>query len=78
MVNVWEWTSEYYHRGETYQEQESPDPQGPETGLWKTLRGGSFMNLPSYCSCTHREPAEPTRIAYIPLVFVVPIPDIPK
>ena len=61
--NVWEWTSDWYHR-ESYKQQESPDPQGPQNGTWKTLRGGSFMNLPSYCSCTHREPAPPTREAY--------------
>ena len=61
--NVWEWTSEYYHR-ESYSKKETPDPIGPQEGLWKTLRGGSYMNLPSYCSCTHREPAEPTRISY--------------
>lgn len=61
--NVWEWTSEYYHR-ETYSKEVKSDPKGPDSGIWKTLRGGSFMNLPSYCSCTHREPAEPERISY--------------
>ncbi len=61
--NVWEWTSEWYHR-ESYKKEETPDPKGPQNGQWKTLRGGSFMNLPSYCSCTHREPAPPTREAY--------------
>ena len=61
--NVWEWTQDWYHRT-SYQEKESPDPVGPKTGTWKTLRGGSFMNLPSYCSCTHREPAAPDRVAF--------------
>jgi len=61
--NVWEWTSEYYHR-DSYTQKVSSDPKGPDSGIWKTLRGGSFMNLPSYCSCTHREPAEPNRISY--------------
>lgn len=28
-------------------------------GRWRAIRGGSFMNLPSYCSCAHREPARP-------------------
>ena len=72
--NVWEWTSEYYHR-ESYQKKETPDPQGPKTGHWKTLRGGSFMNLPSYCSCTHREPAEPDRVSYT-IGFRCAYPDI--
>ena len=61
--NVWEWTSEYYHR-DSYTQKISSDPKGPDSGIWKTLRGGSFMNLPSYCSCTHREPAEPNRVSY--------------
>ena len=61
--NVWEWTQDWYHRSH-YQTKESPDPTGPKTGTWKTLRGGSFMNLPSYCSCTHREPAAPDRVAF--------------
>jgi formylglycine-generating enzyme len=61
--NVWEWTNEYYHR-ESYKQKETPDPKGPDSGMWKTLRGGSYMNLPSYCSCTHREPAPPDRISY--------------
>ncbi len=50
--NVWEWTSDGYHR-------EGPAAESP----WRTLRGGSYANLPSYCTCTHREPAEPERQA---------------
>lgn len=50
--NVWEWTSDGYHR------------EGPRAdSAWRTLRGGSYANLPSYCTCTHREPAEPGRQA---------------
>jgi len=61
--NVWEWTQDWYHRN-SYSQQHSSDPKGPTQGSWKTLRGGSFMNLPSYCSCTHREPATPDRVAF--------------
>ena len=61
--NVWEWTADWYH-AKHYQNTESTNPTGPSSGTWKTLRGGSFMNLPSYCTCTHREPARPTRVAY--------------
>jgi formylglycine-generating enzyme required for sulfatase activity len=61
--NVWEWTADWYDRDQ-YSKRESPDPRGPDTGTWKTLRGGSFMNLPSYCSCTHREPARPDRTSF--------------
>ena len=59
--NVWEWTSDWYDRDGT--RGDATDPKGPPQGTWKVLRGGSYMNLPSYCTCTHREPAEPTRVA---------------
>ena len=63
--NVWEWTADRYHR-DGYRGQSEPvrDPTGPAAGPWRTLRGGSFMNLPSYCTCTHREPARPDRVAF--------------
>ncbi len=61
--NVWEWTSDWYHR-DAYQMEDERDPSGPKEGVWKTLRGGSFMNLPSYSSCTHREPADPSVVRY--------------
>ena len=61
--NVWEWTADWYHR-ESYADSPDTDPKGPRGGRWKTLRGGSFMNLPSYSSCTHREPADPVVARY--------------
>ncbi len=60
--NVWEWTADWYRR-DGYAEGPDTDPTGPESGTWKTMRGGSFMNLPSYSTCTHREPARPERVA---------------
>ncbi len=51
--NVWEWTADAYRA----------DPADGRPSPWRTLRGGSFMNLPSYCTCTHREPARPDRVA---------------
>ena len=56
--NVWEWTADWYH-SEAYATAKTHNPSGPKTGRWKSIRGGSFMNLPSYCTCTHREPADP-------------------
>ena len=61
--NVWEWTADHYHRDGTRQDGVT-DPTGLDNGLWRTLRGGSYMNLPSYCTCTHREPARPDRVAF--------------
>ncbi len=51
--NVWEWTGGAYG---------PPDTDG--TPRWRTLRGGSYTNLPSYCTCAHREPAEPSRVTF--------------
>lgn len=62
--NVWEWTLDRYHQQAWQAGQRAVDPTGPTTGPWRTLRGGSFMNLPSYCTCGHREPARPERVAY--------------
>ena len=59
--NVWEWTSNWYH---STSDDDPTDPTGPESGTWKVLKGGSFMNLPSYSTCTHREPAAPDRVAF--------------
>jgi formylglycine-generating enzyme required for sulfatase activity len=58
--NVWEWTADWYHR-DAYSTAKTEDPQGPKSGTWKTLRGGSFSNLPSFATCTHREPAAPAQ-----------------
>jgi formylglycine-generating enzyme required for sulfatase activity len=61
--NVWEWTADVYHRDGTSGGPVT-DPTGPVEGPWRVLRGGSYMNLPSYCTCTHREPARPNREAF--------------
>ena len=57
--NVWEWTSEYYHRTPT--QKVSSDPKGPESGKNTKEKSLEFAQL---CSCTHREPIEPNRVAY--------------
>ena len=60
--NVWEWTT--IGTTPTTIKLGVHKPTGPSDGYWKTYGIGSFMNLPSYCTCTHREPARPTRVAY--------------
>ncbi|MFT4974810.1 MAG: sulfatase modifying factor 1 [Myxococcota bacterium] len=63
--NVWEWTADWYHRDSYASDGEATtDPTGLEAGTWRVLRGGSYMNLPSYCRCTHREPARPERVSF--------------
>ncbi len=50
--NAWEWCSDWY--GEDYYGK-SPtiDPRGPETGVHRVLRGGSFIDVPFHSrSCS--------------------------
>jgi formylglycine-generating enzyme required for sulfatase activity len=42
--NVWEWTQDLVIENQEY----------------RSLRGGSYANLPSYCRCDHIEPALPS------------------
>jgi formylglycine-generating enzyme required for sulfatase activity len=45
--NVWEWVHDWY--GAAYYEAgENRNPQGPEQGQFKVLRGGSWSELPKY------------------------------
>jgi formylglycine-generating enzyme required for sulfatase activity len=56
--NVWEWTQDAYD-ARYYADAPSSDPVNTASRPWKALRGGSFANLASSCTCTHREPAAP-------------------
>lgn len=56
--NVWEWTADWY-RNDAYATGPVTNPTGPADGTWKVARGGSFLDLPSVCRCTHREPIRP-------------------
>jgi formylglycine-generating enzyme required for sulfatase activity len=41
--NVWEWTSDWYDPG-FYENSPRENPQGPDTGSEKVVRGGSWAN----------------------------------
>jgi formylglycine-generating enzyme required for sulfatase activity len=56
--NVWEWTADSYHR-EAYRSLPTQDPRNDDATPWRVIRGGSYMNLASYCTTSHREPALP-------------------
>ncbi|HCH66687.1 MAG TPA: hypothetical protein DFR83_28045 [Deltaproteobacteria bacterium] len=60
--NVWEWTADHYH-ATNWGGASGRNPKATPDTPWRSLRGGSYMNLPSYCSCQHREPARPDRVA---------------
>ncbi|MBM4392341.1 MAG: SUMF1/EgtB/PvdO family nonheme iron enzyme [Deltaproteobacteria bacterium] len=55
--NVLEWTRDTYHVG--YDGGTAKDPIATTPSPWRVARGGSFLDLPAYATCTHREPVEP-------------------
>ncbi|HXC67196.1 MAG TPA: formylglycine-generating enzyme family protein, partial [Nitrospiraceae bacterium] len=63
--NVWEWVQDWY---QTNYYEVSPDhnPQGPEQGQFKVLRGGSWSDLPKYLLTYGRFKLPPeTRNSYV-------------
>ena len=44
--NVWEWTADWYGK-EYYRQSPERNPQGPSSGQYRVLRGGSWGNQPN-------------------------------
>lgn len=60
--NVCEWCSDWY--GE-YSENPQTNPQGPETGTKKIIRGGSYYNVKTECQNTYRGSSDPSGTSYV-------------
>lgn len=56
--NVWEWTADRYAK-EYYAVGHSQDPQGPNEGRYRVLRGGSWADVPKFLTCAHRSFSRP-------------------
>lgn len=56
--NVWEWVNDWYDSA-YYQQSPDENPTGPETGLYKILRGGAWGNADYDVTVTGRFPAAP-------------------
>lgn len=50
--NVWEWCSDWYAGG--YSPESVTDPQGPDLGTARVLRGGCMLSLASCCRSAER------------------------
>jgi formylglycine-generating enzyme required for sulfatase activity len=59
--NVWEWCSDWADAQEYAQFAKRPavDPQGPQTGMVRSVRGGSWVDRPLGCRSGGREWAGP-------------------
>ena len=51
--NVWEWCNDWAE-DDYYRRSPAKNPQGPEKGSFRVLRGGSWDNVPYYVRCAYR------------------------
>lgn len=51
--NVWEWVADFYASSHAFDLSVS-NPTGPEMGVYRVLRGGSWVNLGDFLSTTRR------------------------
>jgi formylglycine-generating enzyme required for sulfatase activity len=51
--NVWQWCQDGYAK-DYYANSGAKDPQGPEGGDTRVLRGGSWTNMARLCRAAHR------------------------
>ncbi|GJL78761.1 MAG: hypothetical protein NPINA01_17500 [Nitrospinaceae bacterium] len=51
--NVWEWVADWY-ADDAYDQSPLKDPQGPETGISKVIRGGNWYYKGYYMRTTYR------------------------
>jgi formylglycine-generating enzyme len=62
--NVWEWVSDWYN-ADYYGSGETRDPRGPESGLMRIVRGGSWVNDDvGMLRCAYRHKVPPDTYAY--------------
>jgi len=60
--NVWEWCQDWHH-DDYYHVAPEANPTGPETGMLRAMRGGSWADMPLKCRAYSRRGAPPEGIA---------------
>jgi formylglycine-generating enzyme required for sulfatase activity len=55
--NVWEWCGDWFGR---YDEGQAVDPEGPATGAYRVVRGGSWYNDPQSSRVSSRNHLKPS------------------
>lgn len=58
--NVWEWVADWYDE-EYYDRSPARNPQGPDTGVLRVLRGGCFLDVDWIVQCAARYEDSPYR-----------------
>ena len=62
--NVWEWVSDWYSPN-YYERAEYINPQGPDSGIMRIVRGGAWVNADGrYLRCAYRHKVPPDSYAY--------------
>jgi formylglycine-generating enzyme required for sulfatase activity len=56
--NVWEWVNDRYQH-DYYTVSETRDPQGPDAGQYRVIRGGGWYSGPMQLRTTNRHWFEP-------------------
>lgn len=57
--SVWEWCSDLY-ASDYYADSPSRDPQGPDSGRLRVMRGGAWMSQPNWLRAAFRSKASPS------------------